>query len=461
MDQGQQHWWQSVLDTLEEGVEIVDATGRITYLNPAFSRISGLQPAQRLGRMIDDVAPTLDLAEVLRTGKPIMRREATLEGSVEVVVNCLPLPGKDGRPGGAVLVLQDVTRLLRLSRELQQHSTMLENLYSRMEDITRAHYTFADLTGSSPALGETIAAARLAARSDSTVLLTGESGTGKELFAHAIHNASRRRNGPFITVNCAAVPEHLLESEFFGYEKGAFTGATRRKLGMFELAQDGTILLDEIGEMNLALQSRLLRVLQDYTFYRLGGTNPVHLNVRVIAATNINLQEQVAAGRFRRDLYYRLNVVHIHLPPLRQRLSDLPELTETMVARLARRLNRTVAGVRPEAMAAMRQYHWPGNVRELENLLERAINLLPQDELWIGDAALRFLQVAQTGSSGTQEITLGEGITLKEAERQLISRALARHGMSGAGKRAAARELGISLTTLYERVRQYGLEKAP
>ncbi len=448
------HYLQAILESIQEGIEVVDRNGIVTYINPAFSRITGLPAEARLGKSIFETAPEMELSEVLRTGRPMRGGRTKAKGSeVEVIADASPIMN-GGEMVGAVVVIQDVSEVMRLGRDLYKSSAMIENLYDRVGDLARATYTFADLIGSSRALSEAVLLARRAGPSDSVILLMGESGTGKELFAHAIHNASRRRGGPFIKVNCAAIPDQLLESEFFGYEKGAFTGAVKRKLGMFELANHGTIFLDEIGEMTLPLQAKLLRVLQEQEFHRLGGTTPVRINVRVIAATNVDLPEMVAAGRFRRDLYYRLNVVTIPMPPLRRRLEDIPVLFGTIVAKLNRKLGRDVTGLSEEARLTMERYDWPGNVRELENVLERAMHLLGPGERIITPAVLQPLVGLRGGSASRVE----EVMPLEEMERQLVCRALERFGHGGEGKRRAAEALGISLATLYNKIKKFGLE---
>ena len=446
----------AILESIQEGIEVVDRHGVITYVNSAFSRITGIPREARVGKSIFEVAPDMELAQVLRTGRPILGGRTRARGSeVEVVVDATTIMDGDEMVG-ALVVIQDVSEVLRLSRDLYQSSTMVENLYGRVNDLARATYNFPDLVGSSRAMAEAVLLARRAAPTDSVILLMGESGTGKELFAHSVHNASRRRGGPFIKVNCAAIPDQLLESEFFGYEKGAFTGAVKRKLGMFELANHGTIFLDEIGDMSLHLQAKLLRVLQEQEFHRLGGTAPVRSDVRVLAATNINLPEMVAAGRFRRDLYYRLNVVTIPVPPLRQRREDIPALVETILPKLNRKLGREVYGLTDEALAVLRGYDWPGNVRELENALERAMHLLGPGERLIPPAALQpgqGLRIGNAGGGGAEEL-----MPLEEMERLMLVRALDRYGYSGDGKKRAAEALGVSLATLYNKIKKAGLE---
>ncbi len=446
---------QAVLDAVPEGLEVVDRHGEVVFVNAAFSRVAGVPAEQRLGLNILQVVPEGELAQVLRDGRPIRSRPARAHGSgVEVVASAHPLSG-DSEMIGAVLVVQDVSEVLRLNRDLQRSAALVDDLVRQVGDLTRADYTFTDIAGESPALGAAINLARRAADSDSTILLEGESGTGKELFAHAIHNGSRRRSRPFIKVNCAAVPDHLLESEFFGYEKGAFTGAVRRKLGMFQLAEGGSIFLDEIGDMSLPLQAKLLRVLQEREFTPLGATQPARVNVRVIAATNVCLPEQVAAGKFRADLYHRLNVVAVHVPPLRERREDLPTLVERILRRLGQRLGRSVEGVSEAAMALLVGYHWPGNVREVENVLERSLHMMAPGATVLDVDAFKGLQ--SPGTRDPQRLAI-EVMPLAEVEREMITRAIQKFGNTGEGKRRAAVALGISLATLYNKIKVYEFE---
>jgi two-component system response regulator AtoC len=281
------------------------------------------------------------------------------------------------------------------------------------------------------------------ASQDVNVLLLGESGTGKDLAARAIYQHSRRKTASFLAINCAAIPESLLESELFGYEKGAFTGAAERKRGMIELASSGTLFLDEIGDMPPALQVKLLRVLQEKKVQRLGSTQPLPINARIVAATNRDLEAQLKQGRFREDLYYRLNVIRIEVPPLRERREDIPHLAGYFVEKLNRERGRKIAGIDPDALARLRAYSFPGNVRELENRIERAFILSSGDLITARDLGEPFSAAARAPRQGR----------LKDQESELIERALAKHG--GNRTRAAA-ELGISRRTLQNRLRRAG-----
>ncbi len=295
-------------------------------------------------------------------------------------------------------------------------------------------------------------------KTPATVLITGESGTGKEVVAREIHRTSVRNSGPFVAINIGGVPEQLLESELFGYEKGAFTGAVQRKIGLFEVASGGTLFLDEIGDMPLALQVKLLRVLQDRKITRLGGTSPLPIDVRIIAATNRQIEDQVREGAFREDLFYRLNVVRIEIPPLRERLEDITVLTAKIIAKLNREMGVSIIGVSEDAFDALKAYQYPGNVRELENILERAVIFAETDEICSADLELRGVVLHEMPERDTQgiidsPIETDEPQTLKDIEMRAIIKAL--HRWEG-NRTHAAEELGISRRTLINKIAEYG-----
>lgn len=287
---------------------------------------------------------------------------------------------------------------------------------------------------------------REVATTHATVLVTGESGTGKELAARSIHQSSPRHKAPFVALNCAAIPENLLESELFGHEKGAFTGATQARQGKFELAAGGTLFLDEIGELPLSLQSRFLRVLQERVFERVGGSRQIHADVRVVAATNRDLAEEVRSRRFREDLYYRLNVFPIRLPALRERKDGLPMLVDFLLSQAVTQTGRAVRGIEPAAMAKLQQYHWPGNIRELRNVIERAV-ILCKGEVTVADLPDNVCTLGAVGDGG-------EAGSLRERERTMILQTLE---SCGNNRRLAAEQLGISRRTLQYRLKEYGL----
>jgi formate hydrogenlyase transcriptional activator len=344
-----------------------------------------------------------------------------------------------------------------------------EKLY--LEEEIRSEFNFEEIIGESPALKRALAQVELAAPAGTTVLLLGETGTGKELFARAIHNLSPRRDRTFVKVNCAAIPSGLLESELFGHERGAFTGAISQKIGRFELADRGTLFLDEVGDLPLELQPKLLRVLQEQEFERLGSNRTQRVDVRVVAATNQDLSKRVAERAFRSDLFYRLNVFPIQIPALRERAEDLPLLVRYFVQRFSRQLNKDVEYIPADAMDALTQYSWPGNVRELENLVERAVLLSPGKELRIPFAELKSAALATaTGADPSSPFTSFTSLTssasstssistLEEAERQHILRALKQTQWRIAGPKGAAVLLDMKRTTLQARMRKLGIRR--
>jgi formate hydrogenlyase transcriptional activator len=341
-----------------------------------------------------------------------------------------------------------------------------EKLY--LEEEIRSEFNFEEIIGESPTLKRALAQLELAAPAGTTVLLLGETGTGKELFARAIHNLSSRRDRTFVKVNCAAIPSGLLESELFGHERGAFTGAINQKIGRFELADRGTLFLDEVGDLPLELQPKLLRVLQEQEFERLGGNRTQRVDVRVVAATNADLSQRVAERSFRSDLFYRLNVFPIQIPALRERAEDLPLLVRYFVQRFSRQLNKDVEYIPAEAMDALTHYSWPGNVRELENLIERAVLLSPGKELRIPFAELKSntLSAGAVADDSSAFPSLASPVsstvpiaTLEEAERQHILRALKHTQWRIAGPKGAAVLLGMKRTTLQARMRKLRIRR--
>lgn len=336
-----------------------------------------------------------------------------------------------------------------VQKALAMRTLLIENLVLKRQ--VRNQFTRAQAIGSSPAWRRVCSLVEQVAPSRATVLLTGESGTGKELIAGLLHRLSSRPDGPFIILNAAALPATLLESELFGHEKGAFTGATQRKPGHFELADKGTLFLDEIGDMPLEVQAKLLRVLQDGTFQRLGGTRTLHVDVRMVAATNKELPREVAAGRFRQDLYYRLNVITVNLPPLRERRADIPLLTAHFLRHYSEQNGKDVQGIQEEALRHLQTCDWPGNVRELQNVIERAVVLTQQPTITIDELHLETEKDRSPAPSGTQFV-LPATATLAQIEREAIVQAL-QH--SNGNRQAAARQLGIGAATLYRKFKAY------
>jgi len=332
-------------------------------------------------------------------------------------------------------------------RRIEELNARLAEEKVYLEDEIRTDSRFEEIIGQSRALKANLKQVETVAPTDSTVLICGETGTGKELLARAIHNLSSRRQGTFVKLNCAAIPTGLLESEMFGHERGAFTGAIAQRIGRFELAHRGTMFLDEVGEIPLELQTKLLRVLQEREFERLGSSRTIRTDARLVAATNRDLAVMVEERQFRADLYYRLNVFPITVPPLRDRREDIPLLVRYFVQQNARRMNRRITSIPAETMEALTRYHWPGNIRELANFIERAVILSPGSAL---HAPVRELKRASGGGAAV--------VTLAAAEREAIERALRESGGKVGGADGAAARLGMKRTTLQAKMRKLGVK---
>jgi len=343
------------------------------------------------------------------------------------------------------IILRDIDERKQAEEELRK--LQLENVY--LQEEIKTEYNFEEIVGASRAIKKVFQHVERVASTDSTVLLTGETGTGKELIARAIHNLSARKNSVLVKVNCAALPDELVESELFGHEKGAFTGALTRKKGRFELAHGGTIFLDEVGELPVAAQTKLLRVLQEHEFERVGGTQTFQINVRVIAATNRDLEEAVKRGAFRADLFYRLHIFPIHVPALRERWDDISLLTNYFIDKFSRRIGKRIDGASPKALEKLTRYDWPGNVRELANIIERAVILCDG----------RILQPDHLGVSNLRPVTDREIATLQEAERSHILKALEKTKGVVGGPHGVAQLLGLRRTTLISRMKKLGISK--
>jgi len=444
-----------LFSNMAEGMLLVDRACRVVWINEAYKRFLPAlgfdKPEDFVGRPVEEIIPNTLMRHVVETGKPILLDLLTNKAGT-FVVSRIPLRDDSGEVIGALgMVLFDhpETTLQPLIGKFARLQRDLDDARKELAAQRRTKYTLASFIGSSPAAIEVKRQARRAAQNDSTVLLLGETGTGKELLAHAIHAGSSRADKPFIGVNLAAVPENLLEAEFFGVAPGAYTGAERKgRVGRFELADGGTLFLDEAGDMPLALQAKLLRALQDQEIEALGSNKVVKVDVRVIAATSRDLKAMVADGCFREDLYYRLNVLPIRLPALRDRLSDLEALAENLLESIALRTGMPQRELATSALAALASYGWRGNIRELRNVLEQAAMLTDHARLDAEDFATILPAAApQAGSPAAGFRPLPQLIA--ELERNSIRSALA---VSQGNKVAAAKLLGISRATLYEKL---------
>lgn len=432
----------TILDSIADGVFTVDKEWRITSFNRAAEVITGVSREEALGKNCWDVfrasicETECALRRTLETGKSIVNKAIYIvnaEGRrVPISISTAILKDDAGRAIGGVETFRDLSLVEELRKELT------------------GRYTFADIISKNHRMQRLFQMLPQVAASDSTVLIEGESGTGKELVARAVHNLSPRRKKPFVAVSCGALPDTLLESELFGYKAGAFTDARKDKPGRFALAEGGTIFLDEIGEISPAMQVRLLRVLQERMYEPLGGTESVKTNVRVVVATNRNLAQLVEEGKFRSDLYYRINVVRLTLPPLRERKEDIPLLVEHFITKYNHLRGKAITGVTPETMQILMAHNYPGNVRELENIIEHAF-VVCEGGLIEPTHLPEFLKPSDLSVAPAPSTAL----TLKELEKQFILETLRRHNWN---RLAAARALGIHKTTLFRKIKSLGLK---
>lgn len=448
---------ETVVENPYEGLVVVDEGGYVVIINNFYLEALGISREEALGRHIYELTPHSKLPEIVRTGEAQFSEYWKVRDREFMIIRA-PIK-KEGKIIGALgkTLFKDMGLARVFAKKLSQLENDLRFYKEELQKIHRATYTFEDIIGQGSKITATIRLAQRASRTTSNVLLTGESGTGKELFAHAIHNGSMRCHGPFIKVNCAAIPEQLLESELFGYAEGAFTGARKGgKPGKFELANYGTIFLDEIGDMSFTMQAKILRVIQEQEIERVGGTQPCRIDVRIIAATNRKLYEMVQQGTFRDDLFYRLNVMVINLPALRERPEDIELLAAGMLAKLNRKLEMKMEGVSGEAMEILRSYSWPGNVRELESLLERTMNVVEEKFIYPEHLPPQLMQLA-LGPSARQENAEPKRIDvfLNSAERDLLLDVLRQ---TKGNKVKAAKLLGIHRSVLYKKLRKLGLD---
>ncbi|PLS18045.1 sigma-54-dependent Fis family transcriptional regulator [Bacillus sp. M6-12] len=461
-------WLEEIINLAAERIVVVDCNGIITYINPAYCDFLKTNVDYAIGRHVQDVIENTRMHIVAKTGVAELASVQPINGS-EMIANRFPLV-IDGELVGAVgtVIFRNPEDWWEYKRKIQPLLEELSYYKTRFEKELKSKYGFIDLIGSSPLFYSAKQLAERISGSQSAVLLLGESGTGKELFAHAIHNNSTRSAFPFVPINCASIPEHLLESELFGYEEGAFTGAKKGgKKGKFQLANFGTLFLDEIGDMPLSMQSKLLRVLQEKELQQIGGNSTIPVDVRVIAATHRDLEKMVEERTFRQDLYYRLNVIKIDIPPLRERKEDIHQVASSLLKKLERKFHRNGIKLSAEVIEKLRQHSWPGNIRELENVLERAINVLDGKEIKIQHLPLYLRDqginegyivspltgiLSEPGRESMPVQPLRDTIAI--AEKQAILQAL---NLVNGNKLEAAKLLHISKTSLYEKCKLYGL----
>jgi PAS domain S-box-containing protein len=453
-DQELNRYWKKIIDTMNDGLILVSPDGTILMVNQAFERLTGFTSEEIVGRPCtilncDACEITLQKGKnkwcrLFERGKDIrknclvMKKDGTY---LQAIKNASLLRDDDGGDLGAVETITDISIINRLDQEIDQLSRQLNDGEG-----------FHGFIGKSESVQRVFEVIPKAAQSDAPVIIFGESGTGKELVARAIHQLGRRKNGPFVQLNCSALNESLLESELFGHTKGAFTGAYRHRLGRFEAADGGDFFLDEIGDVPLSIQVKLLRVLETQQFERVGDHRPISVDVRIITATNKNLNEMIAQNKFREDFYFRINVIPIHIPPLRERMEDIPLLVNTFIHQLRLRTDKDITGLSSEAMDRFMSYRWPGNVRELKSALEYAFVVAEQGLITPGHLPIQIKE-GQTMKSADPSKGLEN-----PAEKQELLEALRR---TNGNQSQAARMLGINRVTVWNRMKKYNISLKP
>jgi len=444
---------KDILDHEFQGMVLVDAEGRILKFN--YEKLMGIKEKDVIGKHVSEVIDNTRLHIVIKTGKKEINDIQKIQGR-DMIASRIPII-KNGKILGAIgsVLFKDVREIKSL---IQRIETYKNNFYKYKGEIRIMHeatYSFDHIITQNKRMEHLKEVAKRAAESNSTVLIQGESGTGKEYFAHSIHKASYRKYGAFVRINCAAIPRELLEAELFGYEEGAFTGAKKEgKLGKLEIANGGTVLLDEIGTMPLEMQAKLLRVLEEREFERIGGTERIDLDIRVIASTNEELEDAMVKGKFRQDLYYRLNVIRLNIPAVRERIDDIPLLSDHIIEELSKKLGIQPKTISPETMKIFQRYDWPGNVRELRNVIESALNIVKGSVIhpeYLPD------YIQKKGKGGSDSI--GESPLLKEIVAKVEIKAIREAIKDANGNRTlAAKKLGIHRTALYKKIEAYGLD---
>jgi len=439
----------AIVEYIPDGFLTIDNKGILTYINQTGADILGIDREKSIGKPVSelvDFEPVI--LDVIRTGKGYVDKEFIMTNNkngmkYHFIKTATPIRDDEGNIIGAIDNFKKITRVHKMMRKLVGNY---------------AKFTFDDIVGSSEKMKECIRLAKIAARSSSNVLIYGESGTGKELLVQSIHNESNRKNESLVSINCAAIPSELIESELFGYEGGAFTGALKNgQIGKFELANGGTIFLDEIGDMPLHMQAKLLRVLQENQLVRVGGKDVIDIDVRIISATNKDLLKECKKGNFREDLYYRLNVLYIVVPPLRERKEDIEELVYHFINKINIKIGRNIKGVSPEVIDCFMKYDWPGNVRELENTVERAMNICSGEIIQLSDIANFYEMNIANKNNKIEEIKDSSNIriiSLEEVEKEAIKNALI---VTKGNISQAASALKITRNTLYNKMKKYGL----
>ena len=454
--QKQLEMYQLIFDSIYNGVMVTDAEGFVTHFNKPYGQFLGLDPSAQIGKHCTEVIENTRMHIVAETGKPEINQSHRIRGQ-SMVVQRIPIL-KDGKIIAVFgqVMFKDIKDVSKLANQLSLLESKVKLYEEELITLRSTRYTFDSIIGKTKAITRLKKEALNAAANQLPVLITGDSGTGKELFAQAIHHASTRKLYPFVRINCSAIPKDLLESELFGYEQGAFTGANSEgKPGKVEIANQGTLFLDEIGDLPLEMQPKLLRVVEEKEFERVGGTRVIRSDFRVIAATNQNLEEMMLDGRFRKDLFYRLNVIPLHIPALRERRDDIILLAWYFMKQMAQEaaLNKVEMG--PEARKALRRHDWPGNVRELLNVLERTLSSIEGNHIRLVDLPF-YLQRIPKKTSEQDQTSIKE--VHAKTEKEVILYALKE---TNNNKAQAAKMLGIHRTHLYKKMKKYRISLEP
>ncbi|QGU96454.1 PAS domain-containing protein [Clostridium bovifaecis] len=441
---------KSILETSHELICFVDENRRISYINPAYEEYFNVSNKNIVGKDLMEVSPNGFRMKAFNSKKKI-ENIVHQKNDVNLISTVQPIFIENSFKG-VISISKPANEIKDLVKKLDNFQEELDYYKEELHRHTKLNSSFNNIIGSNSTLKECLIIADKASKSSSTVLIRGESGTGKELIANAIHNSSDREDKPFVRVNCAAIPENLLESELFGYEKGAFTGAVKSKPGKFSMAHGGSIFLDEIGDLSPSMQVKLLRVIQEKEFERIGGLKTRKVDVRIIAATNKNLEEMMKNGEFREDLYYRLNVISVYLPPLRHRKEDINLLLEHFMKKINIKLGKKISSVSPNILPYLQNYHWPGNIRELENVIERAINMCDGDVITPRDLPF-YINNPPNENNTLVKIDDSEIKTMEEYEKEIITLAMKKYkSFNKAGK-----ALGLTHRTISLKCKKYGI----
>lgn len=444
------------LDKIHEAVCVINTDAEVIFWNKAAEKLYDTPVEEILGEDIREVIPNALIYRCLMERKEYQNIKHTPKEGAHVIINAIPIE-VDGELLGAVSTDRDISEVENLLDELNDERKRVKELQTQMLEITQDRYHFDKIIGKSKVIENAILMAKKVSKTDASVLLTGESGTGKEVFARAIHNNSRR-TGDFIPINCSAIPPNLFESELFGYEKGAFTGAgPNGKPGKFELANNGTLFLDEIGDLPFMMQAKLLRVLQDGVVTRIGGDEPIKTDARILAATNKDLEKMMQEDKFREDLYYRLNVVSIEIPPLRSRKEDIPDLIKEFIDEFALKNQMGKIGITNDAIKILTDYEWEGNIRQLRNIIERLVILSQDHMIHVSDIPNEIISSVNTSSilDMKNDEVFDLNLAIENFEKQIITKALV---LEKGNKSQAAKRLNIKRSTLYYKLNLYDLE---